>query len=72
MTQKIFATLHKCAFLTLDVQLVLAQLLKDRMQVINMLTCGLTVYVHSDILVEHIREHIVHQALKYSWSVCQT
>ena len=52
----------------LAVQLVLAQLLKNRMQVLNFLTCGLTVYqniikVHSDILIEHILEHIVHQAL---------
>ena len=53
------ATLCKRAFLPLCVQLVLAQSLKDRAQVFNMLTCGLTVHqniiqVHSDILIKHI------------------
>ena len=53
------AMLRKYAFIMLDIQLVLAQLLKDRMQVLNMLTCGLTVHqdiiqVHSYILIKHI------------------
>ena len=53
------ATLCKYAFLLLCVQLVLAQSLKDRAQVFNMLTCGLTVHqniiqVHSNILIKHI------------------
>ena len=38
------ATLCKRAFLLLCVQLVLAQLLKDRAQVFHMLTCRLTVH----------------------------
>ena len=33
------ATLCKCAFLLLCIQLVLAQSFKDRAQVFNMLTC---------------------------------
>ena len=53
------ATLCKRAFLSLCIQLVLAQSFKDRAQVFNMLTCGLTVHqniiqVHSDILIKHI------------------
>ena len=53
------ATLCKCAFLLLCIQLVLAQSLKDRTQVLNMLTCRLTVHqniiqVHSDGLIQHI------------------
>ena len=53
------ATLCKHAFLLLCVQLVLAQLFKDRAQVFNMLTCQLTVHqisiqVHSDGLIQHI------------------
>ena len=53
------AMLSKCAFLSLCVQLVLAQSLKDRAQVFNMLTCGLTVHqniiqVHSNGLIQHI------------------
>ena len=50
------ATLCKRAFLSLCIQLVLAQLLKDHAQVFNMLTRGLTVHqniiqVHSDRLI---------------------
>ena len=53
------ATLCKCAFLSLCLQLVLAQSLKDHAQVFNMLTCRLTVYqniiqVHSNRLIQHI------------------
>ena len=53
------ATLCKRAFILLCVQLVLVQLLKDRTQVFNMLTCGLTVHqniiqVHSDRRIQHI------------------
>ena len=53
------ATLCKRAFLLLCIQLMLAQLFKDRVQVLNMLTRGLTVHqniiqVHSDILIKHI------------------
>ena len=64
----LYATLFKRAFLLLCVQLMQAQLLKDREQVINMLTRGLTVHqniiqVHSNILIKHIQEHIMHQAL---------
>ena len=71
------ATLCRHAFLLLCVQLVLAQLFKDRAQVFNMLTCRLTVHqniiqVHSDVLIKHIQEHIMHQVLKHGWSVCQT
>ena len=39
VAQVLNATLCKRAFLTLCVQLVLAQPLKDRAQVFNMLTC---------------------------------
>ena len=39
VTQVLNATLCKCAFLLLCVQIVLAQPLKDHMQVFNMLTC---------------------------------
>ena len=39
VAQVLIATLGKRAFLPLCVQLVLAQLLKDRAQVFNMLTC---------------------------------
>ena len=39
VAQVLYATLGKCAFLPLCVQLVLAQPLKDRAQVFNMLTC---------------------------------
>ena len=53
------ATLCKRAFLPLCVQLMLAQSLKDRTQVFNMLTCGFTVHqdiiqVHRDRLIQHI------------------
>ena len=53
------ATLCKHAFLSLCIQLVLAQSLKDRAQVLNMLTCQLTVHqniiqVHNDGLIQHI------------------
>ena len=53
------ATLCKRAFLSLYVQLVLAQLFKDRAQVFNMLTCGFTVHqniiqVYSNGLIQHI------------------
>ena len=63
------AMLCKCAFLLLCIQLVLVQSLKDHAQVLNMLTCGLTVHqniiqVHSNILMKHIREHVIHQALE--------
>ena len=52
-------TLCKRAFLSLCIQLVLAQSLKDRAQVLNMLTCRLTVHqniiqVHSNGLIQHI------------------
>ena len=55
----------------------LVQSLKDHVQVFNMLTCGLTVHqnviqVHSNVLIEHIREHIMHQALERGRSVHQT
>ena len=71
------ATLCKHAFLLLCIQLVLAQLLKDRVQVINILTRGLTVHqntiqVYSNILIQHLQEHIMHQALERGQSVCQT
>ena len=71
------AMLCKRAFILLCVQLVLAQLLKDRVQVFNMLTCRLTVHqniiqVHSNGLIKHIREHVMHQALERGQSVCQT
>ena len=53
------ATLCKHAYILLCIQLVLAQSLKDRAQVLNMLTCRLTVHqniiqVHSDGLIQHI------------------
>ena len=53
------ATLCKRAFLSLCIQLVLTQSLKDHTQVLNMLTCRLTVHqniiqVHSDGLIQHI------------------
>ena len=59
MAQVLNATLCKRAFLLLFVQLVLVQSRKDRVQVFNMLTCGLTVHqiiiqVHSDGLIQHI------------------
>ena len=71
------ATLCKCAFLLLCIQLVLAQSLKDCMQVLNMLTRRLTVHqniiqVHSNILIKHIQEHVMHQALKCGRSIRQT
>ena len=71
------ATLRKRAFLSFCVQLVLAQLFKDHAQVFNMLTRGLTVHqniiqVHSNILIKHIREHVMHQALKHGRSIRQT
>ena len=74
MAKVINATLCKRAFLLLCVQLVLAQLLKDRTQVFNMLTCGLTVHqniiqVHRNVLIKHIREHVMHQALKCGRSI---
>ena len=71
------ATLCKRAFLLLCVQLVLAQSLKDCTKVFNMLTCGLTVHqniiqVHRDILIKHIQENVMHQALKHGRSIHQT
>ena len=77
VSKVVYATLCKHAFLLLCIQLVLAQLLKDRAQVLKMLTCGLTVHqniiqVHSDILIEHTQEHIVHQRLKCGGSIHQT
>ena len=71
------ATLRKRAFLSFCIQLVLAQSFKDCAQVFNMLTRGLTVHqniiqVHSDVLIQHIGEHIMQQALKCGQSVCQT
>ena len=53
------ATLCKCAFLLLCIQLVLVQSFKDHAQVFTMLTCRLTVHqtiiqVHSDRLIQHI------------------
>ena len=53
------ATLRKHAFLSFCIQLVLAQSFKDRTQVFNMLTHGLTVHqniiqVHSNRLIQHI------------------
>ena len=71
------ATFCKRAFLLLCIQLVLEQSLKDCAQVFNMLTCKLTVHqniiqVHSNILVKHIGEHIMHQALERGRSVRQT
>ena len=71
------AALCKHAFLLLCIQLVLVQSFKDCAQVLNMLTCGLTVHqniiqVHSNILMKHIREHVMHQALERGWSICQT
>ena len=61
----------------LEIQLVLAQLLKYHMQMLNMLTCGITVHqniikVHSNILIAYIQECIVHQALERGQSVCHT
>ena len=55
----LYAMLCKRAFLLLCIQLVLAQLLKDCVQVLNMLTHGLTVHqniiqLHSNILIKHI------------------
>ena len=77
VAQVLNATLCKRAFLTLCVQLVLAQPLKDRAQVFNMLTYGLTVHqniiqVHSNVLIKHIQEHVMHQVLKHGRSICQT
>ena len=71
------AMLCKCAFISLCIQLVLAQPLKNRAQVFNMLTCGLTVHqniiqVHSDRLIQHIQEHVMHQALERGRGICQT
>ena len=48
VTKVPYAALCKHAFLLLCIQLVLAQLLKDRTQVLNMLTRGLT--VHQNII----------------------
>ena len=53
------AMLCKRAFLLLCVQLVLVQSFKDRAQMFNMLTRGLTVHqniiqVHSNVLIKHI------------------
>ena len=71
------AALCKRAFLLLCVQLVLVQSLKDRTQVFNMLTCGLSVHqnviqVHSNVLIKHIQELVMHQALKHCRGVHQT
>ena len=44
----LYATLCKRAFLLLCIQLVLAQPFKDHAQVLNMLTCQLT--VHQNII----------------------
>ena len=65
VAQVLDATLCKRAFLSLCIQLVLAQSFKDRAQVLNMLTRGLTVHqniiqVHSDVLIKHVREHVMH------------
>ena len=54
------ATLCKRAFILLCAQLVLAQSLKDCVQVFNVLTCGLTLHqntiqVYSDILIARLR-----------------
>ena len=59
VAQVLNATLCKRAFLSLCIQLVLAQSFKDRAQVFNMLASGLTVHqniiqVHSDVLIKHI------------------
>ena len=77
VAQVLNATLCKRAFLSLCVQLVLAQSLKDCAQVLNVFTRGLTVHqnvvqVNSDGLVQHIREHVMHQTLKRGRSVRQT
>ena len=71
------STLCKHAFLLLCIQFVLAHSFKDCVQVLNMLTRGLTVYqniiqIHSNILIKHIQEHTMHQAFKRGQSVCQT
>ena len=55
-----YAMLCKGAFLMIEIQLVLVQLLKNCMLVLKMLTCRLTVHpnviqVHSNILIEHIK-----------------
>ena len=55
---------------------MLAQLLKDRTQVLNKLTCGLNVHqniiqVHSDILIEQLQEYIMHQTLECGQSIRQ-
>ena len=77
VAQVLNATLCKHAFLLLCIQLVLAQSFKDHAQVFNMLTCRLTVHqniiqVHSNGLIQHIGEQVIHQALKRGRSICQT
>ena len=59
VAQVLDATLCKRAFLSLCVQLVLTQSLKDCAQVLNVFTRGLTVHqniiqVHSNGLIQHI------------------
>ena len=77
MAKVLNATLCKRAFLLLCVQLVLVQLLKDCTQVLHMLTRGLTVHqnivqVHSNVLMKHFQEHVMHRALKCGRSDRQT
>ena len=77
MTKLLYARLCKCAFPSLCIELVLAQSLKDHTQVSNMLTCGLTVHqniiqVRRNILIKHIQEQVMHQALECGWSIHQT
>ena len=62
LTKVLYATLCKHAFLTICIQLVLAQLLEDHAQVLNMLTCGLTIHqniiqLYSNILRVYLRTH---------------
>ena len=59
MAKVLYTVLCKGAFLTPAIQLMLAQLLKDHAQVLNVLTSRLTVHqtiiqIHSNILIEHI------------------